>query len=452
VTGPATDGGEAGIRPHPPSGARAAAHPRAAPRQLRLVVPRFGAGVSGGSELLMRRLAVTLQRRRWQVEVWTTTAGDEATWSPAFPPGDDVDGGVRVRRFAVAARRPPRLFHQVSRAMFRLPGTLRPETAWLVAQGPFAPGLVRALATGPDRPTLFTPYLYHPTIWGIPAAPHPRLLIPAAHDEAPLRLRAIGRAVAAVDGLWYGTEEERALLEAVHPVAARRPHAVGTVAIDPPTGVDADGFRRDRGLGRYLLYAGRVTRGKGVDLLLEGYAVLRRRHPDLSLVLIGDPDRLAAPPEGVLSLGWLGDEEHWSALAGAEAVVVPSSLESLSLVTLEAWASGRPCLLNRDSPVLAGQAERSGGALLFRDPEELVTAALRLLADPEEAARRGDAGRRYVALNYRWNAVVRRLEGLLATAAGAVPGARGQEAVDDGAEGADGRRVGRAADREPDPR
>jgi hypothetical protein len=57
-----------------------------------------------------------------------------------------------------------------------------------------------------------------------------------------------------------------------------------------------------------------------------------------------------------------------------------------------------------------------------------------------------------VALNYRWNAVVRRLEGLLATAAGAVPGARGQEAVDDGAEGADGRRVGRGADREPAPR
>jgi glycosyltransferase involved in cell wall biosynthesis len=287
-----------------------------------------------------------------------------------------------------------------------------------VSQGPFAPALVRALATGTDRPTLFTPYLYHPTIWGLPAAPHPRLLIPAAHDEPPLRLRAVGRAVAAVDALWYGTEEERTLLEAVHPIAARRPSAVGTVAIDPPIGVDRDAFRRDRGLGRYLLYAGRVARGKGVDLLLDGYALLRRRHPEVSLVLIGDPARLAAPPEGVLSLGWLDDDERWSALAGAAAVVVPSSLESLSLVTLEAWAARRPCLLNADSPVLAGQAERSGGALLFRDPEQLAASAERLLADPDEAARLGDAGRRFVALDYRWNGVVRRLEELITAVAG----------------------------------
>jgi glycosyltransferase involved in cell wall biosynthesis len=382
------------------------------------VVPRFGAGVSGGSELLMRRLATTLQRRRWQVDVWTTTAGDEATWSPAFPPGDDIDGGVRVRRFAVVGRRPPRLFHQMSRAMFRLPEPLRPETAWLVTQGPFAPGLVHALATGSDRPTLFMPYLYHPTLWGLPAAPHPRILIPAAHDEPALRLRAVRRAVAAADALWYLTEEERSLLETVHPVAARRPHAVGAVAIDPPLETDRDAFRRKWGLGRYLLYAGRTTPGKGVDLLLQGYALLRPRHPDLSLVLIGDPDRLSAPPEGVLSLGWLGDGEHWSALAGAEAVVVPSSLESLSLVALEAWAAGRPCLLNGDSPVLTGQAERSRGALLFHDPHQLAAAALHLLADPEEAARRGDAGRRFVALHYRWNAVVRRLEDLISLGPG----------------------------------
>jgi glycosyltransferase involved in cell wall biosynthesis len=224
--------------------------------------------------------------------------------------------------------------------------------------------------------------------------------------------------VATVDALWYGTEEERTLLEAVHPVAARRPYAVGTVAIDPPIGLDRDAFRRDRGLGYYLLYAGRVARGKGVDLLLDGYALLRQRHPELSLVLIGDPGRLAAPPEGVLSLGWLDDDEHWSALAGALAVVVPSSLESLSLVTLEAWAAGRPCLLNADSPVLAGQADRSGGALLFRDPGELSESAERLLADPDEAASLGEAGQRFVALHYRWNGVVRRLEELITTVAG----------------------------------
>ncbi|MGO8687569.1 MAG: glycosyltransferase family 4 protein [Candidatus Dormibacteria bacterium] len=406
MTDPEPAGAEAG--PAAPSPA-----PRR-PRRLRLVVPRFGPGVNGGSELLVRRLAVTLQSRRWEIEVWTTTAGDEATWTPAFPPGDDLDGAIRVRRFPVMGRRAPRAFHQMSRGLFRLPPQLRPETAWLVAQGPFAPALVRALATAADRPTLFTPYLYHPTIWGLPAAPHPRLLIPAAHDEPALRLRAVGRALAASDALWYGTDEERTLLEAVHPVAARRPHAVGTVAIDPPTSLEPAGFRRRHQLGRYLLYAGRATPGKGVEMLLDGFGLLRRERPDVSLVLIGDPNGPAEVPEGVVSLGWVDDAEHWDAVAGAEAVVVTSRLESLSLITLEAWAAGRPCLLNGDSPVLAGQAERSGGALLFHDPGELADRAGALLADPAEAARRGDAGRRHVALHYRWNAVVRRLEALIA--------------------------------------
>ena len=409
MIGPEAAAAEAEPEARPPAARR--------PRRLRLVVPRFGPGVNGGSELLMRRLALTLQRRRWQVEVWTTTAGDEATWTPAFPPGDDIDEGVRVRRFPVLGRRPPELFHQMSRALFRLPPALRFETAWLVTQGPFAPALVRALATGADRPTLFTPYLYHPTIWGLPAAPHPRLLIPAAHDEPALRLRSVGRAVAAADALWYGTDEERLLLEAVHPVAGRRPHAVGTVAVDPPTALDPGEFRRRHDLGRYLLYAGRATPGKGVELLLAGLVRLRRERPDVSLVLIGDPSPPPALPDGVISLGWVEDGEHWNAVAGAEAVVVPSRLESLSLITLEAWAAGRPCLLNAGSPVLSGQAGRSGGALLFHDAAELASLAEVLLDDSTEAARMGAAGRRHVALNYRWNAVVGRLEALIAAGA-----------------------------------
>jgi glycosyltransferase involved in cell wall biosynthesis len=383
-------------------------------RRVRLVVPRYGPGVPGGSEGLVRRLASALSTRRWEVEVWTTTAGEERTWAPAFPPGDDLDGDVRVRRFPVAFRRRAELFRQLHRGMFRLPPRLRPETAWVVAQGPFAPALVRALATGRDRPTLFTPYLYHPTLWGIPAAPHPRLLIPAAHDEPALRLRAVGRALAAADALWYHSGEERRLVETVQPIARQRPFAVGTVGIEPPDGLDRERFRSVHRLGRYLLCAGRVTPGKGVELLLRGFAGLRRSHPDVSLVLIGDPAGMPDPPEGVVALGWVSESERWFALAGAEAVVVPSRLESLSLVALEAWACGRPCAVNGDSPVLAGQARRSGGALLFSSPDGLAEAAARLLDDAPLAERLGTAGRDFVAAGYRWDDVVARLEALLA--------------------------------------
>ena len=62
------------------------------------------------------------------------------------------------------------------------------------------------------------------------------------------------------------------------------------------------------------------------------------------------------------SAGWTRSE-RWEAIAGAAAVVVPGSLESLSLLALEAWAHGPPCLLNAASPVLAGHAARSGGGI-----------------------------------------------------------------------------------------
>lgn len=390
--------------------------------RLRIVVPRYGESAGGGSEALARRLAHGLREHGWDVEVWATNAGDEATWTPAGPAGDADDGGVRVRRFPVRWRRHPATFHQLSRGFFRLPAGMRPELAWLLAQGPWSPELVQALSAAEPRPTLFTPYLYHPTLFGLPAAPHPRLLIPAAHDEAPLRLRAVGRMVAAADALWYGTDEERELLESVHPVAAERPHAVGTAAVEAPAQLDPAGFRDRHALGRYLLYGGRATPGKGVEGLLEGFARLRARADGVQLVLTGEAGDGSLRGDGVVPLGRLDEAELWSAIAGAAAVVVPSFMESLSLLALQAWAAGRPCLLNGASPVLAGQAGRSRGALLYGSADEFADAAARLLDQPEAADRMGEMGRAFVAAGYRWDEVIRRLRGLI-EAAGGAPGA-----------------------------
>jgi len=386
---------------------------------LRIVVPRYGKDVSGGSESLARRLALALTQRDWDVEVYTTTAIDEATWSPGFPAGAARDEGVSVRRFPVRRRRHPASFHQLSRAVMRLPTGLRPESLWIHAQGPVAPGLVRALRSDPGRPTLFIPYLYHPTIYGMAVAPHPRLLIPAAHDEPALQLRAVGRMLEASDGLWFSTEEERELVLRHHPGAARVEHAVGTVAMDVPAAIDTHGFRRRRQLdGDYLLYGGRSTPGKGVAELLAGFAELRRRRPQSRLVVMGEsPANGGSTPPGVMRIGRVSDAERWAAIAGSTAVVVPSSMESLSLLALEAWATGRPCIVNGASPVLEGQTRRSGAAIVYRSPREFAAAAEHLLDTPASAAALGARGRDYVTTHYQWDAVVERLQTLIASTA-----------------------------------
>ena len=385
------------------------------PPRLRIVVPRFAPEIVGGVETHMRRLAASLAGRGWQVDVWSTTAVDEATWEGNLPQRAETANGVSVQRFPVARRRRPWLFHQASRALFRLPVALRPEHAWLCAQGPYSPSLVRALAGSGSTPTLFIPYLYHPTVYGLPVAPHPRVLIPAAHPERPLHLRSVGRMIAAADVIWFSSHEEQELVEGAHPVARRIPSAVGNMGVEPRHG-DAGRFRATTGIaGPFLLYGGRMTAGKGADILLEGFRRLQQAKPDARLVLAGDRRPDAAQP-GVIALGRLDDDTWAGAMAAAAAVVVPSPLESLSLLALEAWADGRPALLNAGSPVLRGHARRGGGALTFGTAAELAAAAERLLDDAALADGLGSAGRAYVLANFRWHDVVNRLEGLLAAA------------------------------------
>ena len=174
---------------------------------LRIVVPRFGESIVGGAENAMRRLGHALSARGWRVEVWTTTAFDAATWASRFTPGVERDGDLEVRRFPLTLHRHPWLFARLSTAAYHLPRPLRAEHIWSIAQGPYSPALIRALAHAEPLPTLFSPYLFHPTLFGLPAAPHPRILVPAAHDEPALRLAVVRRALLSADALWFHSPE-----------------------------------------------------------------------------------------------------------------------------------------------------------------------------------------------------------------------------------------------------
>ena len=402
----------------------------AGPRRLRLVVARYGAEIVGGAERLTRLLAHALRDRGWAISVVTTRALDERTWANELPAGPAVVEGVAVERHGVRAPRRPRAFHEISRAFWHLPAPVRPERLWLTLQGPWSPSLERALRDRPEPPTLFVSYLYRPSVFGLPSITGPRLLLPTAHDEPPLRLQHVRRMLAAADGLLYATPEERGMVEARHPGAARLPAEVGNVAVDAPAGIDARRFRATHGVRPpYLLYGGRATQGKGLDELLAGLRRLRASHPSVSLVLTGDAGARSSREPGVVAVGVLDDTARWDAIAGAAAVVVPSFHESLSLLALEGWAAGRPALVNGASPVLAGQVERSGGGVAYRGPDGLAAAAADLLGSPARGDDLGAAGRRHVAEAYTWDAVVGRIESLLAAAEPAAAARRARPAT-----------------------
>ena len=391
-------------------------------RSLCIVSPRYGHEIVGGAETVARLLAEELVTRGWQVSVWTSCAVSADTWENVLAPGESEAYGVRVVRFPAAFPRNPVWFSRMSRLFFRLPAALRPEQFWLKRQGPYLPGLVEAICrqdTSGASPFLFLPYLFYPTLAGLPAAVGSRvqsLLMPAAHDERPLRLRSVRDVFRKADALWYATPEEQQLVERVYPEVAPGRSAVGTVGIRGQKG-DPERFCAGYQLsGPYLLAGGRLTPGKGVDsMLFDALRLARGAGSNISLVVTGE----GAPSgiDGVLPVGVLSRQGWWDAVAGAAAVVIPSSQESLSLVALEAWISGRPTIANAASPVLVGQTRRSGGGVLFSSIPELVSRIQAAAANREAMEAMGKAGQQFVREQYGWDRVVENLELLLGTGA-----------------------------------
>jgi glycosyltransferase involved in cell wall biosynthesis len=399
------------------AGRRAAARSRRPHRTPRVgfVVHRFGPELVGGAE---RHCRIVAQRmaRHWNVEVLTSCATDYLTWTNVHPPGLSRDDALAVRRFPVTRSRDMRAFNALSRPMFGRAQERLAEERWLVEQGPDCPGLLRHLAEQRDSYDgfVFFTYLYEPTAIGLPIAGRKALFVPTAHDEAPLRFGIYRPTFAAPAAILFNTPEEQALCEGLFEMPGVHREVVG-IGVEPRAGDDGQ-LRSRLGLrGKYLLYLGRIAEGKGLRELLIAHAQLRRNlGPQApALVLAGTNEMRLSERTGVHLAGSLDEAAKWDALAGATAVVVPSAMESLSLLALEAWGAGKPVVANGDSPVLAGQTRRSGAGVTYRGANDLTNQLQTLLVDEDRIRRLGNAGKAYVASNYRWPQIEQRYLALL---------------------------------------
>ena len=95
-----------------------------------------------------------------------------------------------------------------------------------------------------------------------------------------------------------------------------------------------------------VLYAGRLTREKGVDLLAESFLRAHRVEPRLHLLLAGggpeEAELRARLGEHATFLGWLEGEDLARAYASADLFLFCSRTDTYGQVVLEAGASGLP--------------------------------------------------------------------------------------------------------------
>jgi glycosyltransferase involved in cell wall biosynthesis len=386
---------------------------------LCFVIQRYGPESPGGAETHCRWLATHLARRH-RVEVATTCAREYTDWRNHYPPGVGEVEGVKVTRFPVDRPRSERAFALYSDIVFRDHHTREDEEEWVEQNGPFAPALVDALpGMGHVDLFLFYSYRYYTTFRGLPPVAGRAVLVPTAEDDRAVRLPIFRALFQAPRGLVYLTPEEQALVESQGGNGSVPSVVVGSGVDVSPAWREVDVRERFGLSGPYVLYVGRIDRNKGVDRLLDYYRGLAREWPVApSLVLAGAPTIAIPPDPKVRHLGVVSDPEKHALIAASTVLVMPSAYESLSLSVLEAWALGRPVLVNAECRVLEGQCVRSNGGLFYRGYAEFAP-ALKMLVEREDLQQGlGEAGRAYVAREYDWDIVERRTESFLEQIAG----------------------------------
>jgi phosphatidyl-myo-inositol alpha-mannosyltransferase len=219
-----------------------------------------------------------------------------------------------------------------------------------------------------------------------------------------------------------------AVSEAV--VDSIQPHFPGLSFEVIPNGVDTNFFSPEAkplphlldGL-RNVLFVGRFDPRNGLKHMLRAFSLLRELRDDVRLVILGDGP-LRGVYQRLVPAGLRGDvlfegrvdQLRPRYLASAEILCTPCQLASFGMVLLEAMSAGIPVVASRNSGFERLMENGLQGFLIDPpDAEDEFAAAINLLLEDQDLARRmGAAGRQLALTAYAWPAVVDRLEELYA--------------------------------------
>jgi glycosyltransferase involved in cell wall biosynthesis len=375
------------------------------------VVPRYGTAIRGGAETGARMLAEHLVADRGdEVEVFTSASLDALTWRDELPVGTEVINGVTVHRIASEDGRGEG-FHPLSGRLLADPGQATEAECdlWVDLQGPKSPALLHAMASSDADVIAFYPYLYYPTIRGLPMVQERAVLHPAAHEEPALHLRLFDELFSQCRAFAFHTRSERRLVADRFDVATTPQVVVGLGVEEADGSAAAARATFDLDDARYLLCIGRVDDKKGTGILWRYFQAYKDRHPsDLRLVLVGQIVDPPDPDPEIVVTGMIDDGSKWGLLRGAHALVAPSPFESFSLTVVEGMTAGAPAIVNAVCGPTREHCEQSGAGLWFDGYAEFEAVLDRMLGDNALHETMRHNGFRYVESAYRWPAVMER--------------------------------------------
>lgn len=170
---------------------------------------------------------------------------------------------------------------------------------------------------------------------------------------------------------------------------------------------------------RYILCMGPWVRRKNLEVVVDAFARIAPRLPDLQLVITGKPargmkgyteeDLLGSLPAKTRSrvkrTGYVAQDKLYALVARASVLAYPSRWEGFGLPPLEAMLAGVPVVASLTPAV----EEVTGGAALLCDsdnPHEWAKTLEIILRDPKTAAEMSDLGRKRAAA-FTWERCAR---------------------------------------------
>jgi glycosyltransferase involved in cell wall biosynthesis len=325
-------------------------------------------------------------------------------WAPwRHPPREELDGGVVVSHpryfsFSLANRQQsPGLVGEAKVALDRLLFARaaerrldRPDVV-LAHSATFPGGLLGRLGGASFVVTLHDNELFE--------------LAP----ESDLVRRLVARTLQQADCAVYVSEVLRQ-----HGLSVAGPHENRVI----PIGIDTfDDLERAVPSRFTICCVTRLISRKRVDRLIRAFGRLAAERPETRLVVVGDgPER--RPLESLArtlrledKIDFTGQLDRRAALtqiARSSVMALPSVMESLGAVYLEAMSLGVPALATAGEGIAAYIENGIDGILVPAGDDQQLHAELRALArDPERAKRIGDAGRRrFLASGPSWRANV----------------------------------------------
>jgi len=168
---------------------------------------------------------------------------------------------------------------------------------------------------------------------------------------------------------------------------------------------------------KYVLFLSRIVPEKGLRELIKAWKQIDTKH---KLLVVGDATHtdaymkevkdLAFDDDRIIFAGPLYGEDKAEAYSNARFMVLPSTIEGMPIVLLEAMSYGL-CTLVSNIPENLDVIGDSGFAFRVRDTEHLRQQLNHMLKHDSEVRKLGAASKKMVAKNYDWKEVAKQTYG-----------------------------------------